>query len=255
VPALLLAASPHPHHIRRRLFPLSSARRQRRPSSTARADLARALHLSRLSQVPSERPLATTDDNEKGLELVVIVMFLVPAATSCSASPPVPPCWPCSSAFNTNKGVVWLASILCHRPLRGGEDIPCTTRATCFPECLKHSGKWQKHSGKPSPSATLGEGLPGKRLTGKSSSPSAKNRTLGEGFPESHGSTRGRFNTVDRIFLKKLFPECNTRGRNFFFFLKSLPRVQHSGKKFIFLENVFPECLMPLHSGKLPLFF
>jgi hypothetical protein len=54
--------------------------------------------------------------------------------------------------------------------------------------------KRQKHSGKPSPSATLGEGLPGKRLTGKSSSPSAKNRTLGEGFPECHGSTRGRFN-------------------------------------------------------------
>jgi hypothetical protein len=32
-----------------------------------------------------------------------------------------------------------------------------------------------------------------------------------------------------------LFPECNTRGRNFLFFiLKPLPRVQHSGKKFIF---------------------
>jgi hypothetical protein len=92
-----------------------------------------------------------------------------------------------------------------------------TTGVTRFPECLKHSGKSPKHSGKPSPSATLGEELPGKWFTGKRSSPSAKNRTLGEGFPECHGSTRGRFNTVGAV--------------HFFF---TLPRVLHSGKKFDF---------------------
>jgi hypothetical protein len=120
-----------------------------------------------------------------------------------------------------------------------------TAGATCFPECLKYSGKSQKHS------ATLGEELPGMLLTGKSSSPSAKNRTLGEDFPECHGSTRGRFNAVDGFF--------------------TLPRVQHSGKKFVFFEIsspsdscqgtrgrlwvfflifVFPECQVPGHSGK-----
>jgi hypothetical protein len=92
-----------------------------------------------------------------------------------------------------------------------------TTAATCFPECLKHSGKSQKHSGKPSPSATLGEEPPGMPLTGKRPSPSAKNRTLGEAFPECHPPPRGRFNTVGAVSL---------------FF--TLPRVQHSGKKFSF---------------------
>jgi hypothetical protein len=37
-----------------------------------------------------------------------------------------------------------------------------TTGAAPFPECQMHSGKTPKHSGKASPSATLGEGLPGK---------------------------------------------------------------------------------------------
>jgi hypothetical protein len=63
------------------------------------------------------------------------------------------------------------------------------------------------------------EELPGKRLTGKSSPPSAKIRTLGEDFPECHGSTRGRFNAVDGIFFEPL------------------PRVQHSGKKFVFFNS------------------
>jgi hypothetical protein len=42
----------------------------------------------------------------------------------------------------------------------------------------------------PSPSATLGEGEPGKQLTGKSSSPSAKYRALGEAFPECLANSR-----------------------------------------------------------------
>jgi hypothetical protein len=103
-----------------------------------------------------------------------------------------------------------------------------TIGGTCFPECLRHSGKSQKHS-------DSGEELPGKRLTGKSSSPSAKNRTLREEFPDCHGSTRVRFNAVDGFFL--LFPECNTRGRNSFFF------------------KFFPECQLPRHSGKALGFF
>jgi hypothetical protein len=96
--------------------------------------------------------------------------------------------------------------------------ITDTTGVTHFPECLQHSGKSQKHSGKPSPSATLGEELPGKWFTGKRSSPSAKNRTLREGFPECHSSTRGRFNTVSAVHFFLLFPECCTRGRNSIFF-------------------------------------
>jgi hypothetical protein len=80
-----------------------------------------------------------------------------------------------------------------------------TTGATGFPECLKHSGKSQKHLGKPSPSATLGEELPGKRLTGKRSSPSA---------------------TV-------ALEEDLTPLTGFIIFF-TLPRVQHSGKKFSF---------------------
>jgi hypothetical protein len=73
-----------------------------------------------------------------------------------------------------------------------------------------HSGKGQKHSGKPSSSATLGEEPPGMPLTGKRSSPSAKNRTLGEAFPECRPSTRGRFNAVDVVcfFLKTSPPSA-----------------------------------------------
>jgi hypothetical protein len=81
-----------------------------------------------------------------------------------------------------------------------------------------HSGKAPKHSGKPSPRATLGEEPPGMPLTGKRPSPSAKNHTLGEAFPECHPPPRGRFNTVGVVSLFLLFPECNTRGRNFLFF-------------------------------------
>jgi hypothetical protein len=57
-----------------------------------------------------------------------------------------------------------------------------TTGDTWFLECQMHSEKGQKHSGKPSPSATLEEEPPRMPFTGKRSSPSAKNRTLGEEF-------------------------------------------------------------------------
>jgi hypothetical protein len=77
-----------------------------------------------------------------------------------------------------------------------------------------HSGKGQKHSGKPSPSATLGEEPLGMPLTGKRSSPSAKSLTLGEDVTPS----------VSFVF----------------FFGKPLPQVQHSGKKFVFLFNPLP---------------
>jgi hypothetical protein len=83
-----------------------------------------------------------------------------------------------------------------------------TTGDDGFPECQMHSGKTQNHSGKaqnhsgkPSPSATLGEEPPGMPLTGKSSSPSAKNRTLREDFPECRSSTRGRGKTSPSAVL------------------------------------------------------
>jgi hypothetical protein len=71
------------------------------------------------------------------------------------------------------------------------DKIVCIYRDARFPECQMHSGKAPKHSGKASPSATLGEGLPGTLLMGKLPSPSAKSRALGEAFPERHAPTRG----------------------------------------------------------------
>jgi hypothetical protein len=83
-----------------------------------------------------------------------------------------------------------------------------------------HSGKAQKHSGKPTPSATLGEKRPGMPLTGKRSSPSAKNRTLGEAFPECRPITRGRFDAVGAIqrFFKKNSSPSATLGEEIYFF-------------------------------------
>jgi hypothetical protein len=113
-----------------------------------------------------------------------------------------------------------------------------TTGAAPFPECQMHSGKTPKHSGKASPSATLGEGLPGKPFTGKRPSPSAKSRALGEAFPECRPSTRGRFDAVGaihRFFFEKTSSPSATLGEEIFFFLKkTLPRVQLSGKAFHF---------------------
>jgi hypothetical protein len=128
-----------------------------------------------------------------------------------------------------------------------------TTGANCFRECLKHSGKSQKHSGKHSPSATLWEELPGKRLTGKSSSPSAKNRTLEEDFPECHGSTRGEDLTPSTGFFL-LFPERNTRGRNFFFFATSSPSATLGEEICFFLEISSPSASCPGTRGR-PLSF
>jgi len=102
---------------------------------------------------------------------------------------------------------------------------PCTTGTAGFPECQLHSGKAQLYSGKPSPSATLGEEPPANPLTGKAPSPSAENRALGEGFAECRAGTRGRFHAVGRrptpfsfSFFFIFFPECNTRGRFLIFF-------------------------------------
>ena len=103
-----------------------------------------------------------------------------------------------------------------------------TTGTAGFPECQLHSGKAQLHSGKPSPSATLGEEPPANPFTGKSPSPSVKNRALGVGFAECRAGTRGRLDAVGRwptsfsfsfsFSFLIFFPECNTRERflNFF---------------------------------------
>jgi len=126
-----------------------------------------------------------------------------------------------------------------------------------------HSGKAQLHSGKPSPSATLGEECPGYLFTGNASSPRAKNHALGEGFSESRPNTRGRVDAVGgsrrRFLLKKIFPECNTRGRNP---LPRAPQPRHSGKKpsspsavaqTLGEEALFPERLGPSTRGRNPL--
>ena len=54
------------------------------------------------------------------------------------------------------------------------------------------------HSGKPSPSATLGEDPPANPYPAKASFPSAENRVLGEGFAECRAGTRERFDAVGR---------------------------------------------------------
>ena len=97
--------------------------------------------------------------------------------------------------------------------------VTYTTGTAGFPKCQLHSGNAQLHSGKPSPSATLGEEPPANPLTGKAPSPSVENRALGEGFAECRAGTRGRLDVIGR------------RPTPFFYFL---PRVQHSGKIFDF---------------------
>jgi hypothetical protein len=65
-----------------------------------------------------------------------------------------------------SRGLTMVSLVICHR-FDLLSDRTHTTGVTRFPECLKHLGKSPKHSGKPSPSATLGEELPGKWFTGK----------------------------------------------------------------------------------------
>jgi hypothetical protein len=43
------------------------------------------------------------------------------------------------------------------------------------------------------------------------------------------------------VFVKKLFHECNTQERNFFFFETASPSATF-GEEICFLENLFPEC-------------
>jgi hypothetical protein len=106
-------------------------------------------------------------------------------------------------------------------------------------------GRPQNTWGSLSPSATLGEEPPVMPLTGKRSSPSAKNRTLGEVFPECRPSTRGRFDAV-LFFLKNLFPECNTQGRNLIFlkkiFFPESPISSTRGRVCPLFKKNFPEC-------------
>ena len=115
--------------------------------------------------------------------------------------------------------------------------IVITTGTAGFPECRLHSGKAQLHSGKPSPSATLGEEPPANPIAGKSSSPSVKNRALGEDFAECRAGTRGRLDAVGR------------RPTSFFFYF--LPRVQHSGKFFEFFLNTLCRVPQLRHSAKI----
>jgi hypothetical protein len=107
---------------------------------------------------------------------------------------------------------------------------------TCFPECQMHSGKAKKHSGKPSPSATLGEELPGMPFTGKRPSRERglprllKIAHLGKPSP-SVTSTLGEELTPfapSALFSKK----------------KTLPRAQHSGKKFFKKKSSSPSATL-----------
>jgi hypothetical protein len=118
-----------------------------------------------------------------------------------------------------------------------------TTGEAGFPECQMHSGKAPKHSGKTYRGCfSRGSALPECQFS----------HALGEPFPECQPSSRGRFNAVDTV-------------SRFF----TLPRVQHSGKNFlfwnffpkcntrarIFKKILFPECLVPSTRGRKSLFF
>jgi hypothetical protein len=96
----------------------------------------------------------------------------------------------CQYTYNSQKTGI-SAYITYSYDTRHITDDTNTTGDRVFPECRLHSGKGQLHSGKPSPSATVGEEDPGKSFTGKPTSPRVKNRALGEYFPERHASTRG----------------------------------------------------------------
>jgi hypothetical protein len=162
------------------------------------------------------------------------------AAPPAQASPPPP------SGGRRGGGSLATREAKCWTGHRAAGSV--TTGDACFPECQMHSGKGHKHSGKPSPSATLGEEPPGMPLTGKRSSPSVKNRTLGEAFPECRPNTRRRIDTVGAVrlfFKKKSSSPSATLGEEIcFFFKKTLPRVQHSGKRFHFFKKIlFPECM------------
>jgi hypothetical protein len=117
-----------------------------------------------------------------------------------------------------------------------------------------HSGKAPKHSGKASPSATLGEGLLGTLLTVKRPSPNAKSRALGETFPECHAPSRGRFNAIGTISRFYTLPRVQHSGKKFSFFKKTSSPSATLGEEIHFL-NLFPECHMPRHSGKPPSIF
>jgi hypothetical protein len=71
------------------------------------------------------------------------------------------------------------------------------------------------------PKQTLGEGFPECNTRGRPSGDASH----GEAFHKGQATSRGQFNTIDVIS-----------------FFTPLPRVQHSGKKFLFFGNLFPEC-------------
>jgi hypothetical protein len=146
--------------------------------------------------------------------------------------------WSSETLVATSKVIPFFSSILCQciRPDHYGRRL--------LPRVPNALGEGTKTLGEAFPITTLGEELPGMPLTGKRSSPSVKNRTLGEAFPECRPNTRGRFDTVGavrRLFLTSSPSASATLGEEIPFFIP-LPRVQHLGKIFVFLENLFPEC-------------
>ena len=76
------------------------------------------------------------------------------------------------------------------------------------------------HSGKPSPSATLGEEPLANPPTGKAPSPSVENRALGKGFAECRAGTREIFDAVGRRPTPFSFfsSPSATLGEDFLFF-------------------------------------
>ena len=68
------------------------------------------------------------------------------------------------------------------------------------------------HSGKPSPSATLGEDPPANPHPAKASFSSAENHALGEGFAECRAGTREIF---DAVFFFLFSSPSATLGEDF----------------------------------------
>jgi hypothetical protein len=122
---------------------------------------------------------------------------------------------------------LWPTTHTSDTELTGGHPTD-TTGDAAFPECLMHSGRLPRvqHSGRPSGDASHGEA-----------------------FHKCQATSRGQFNTIDVISFFLPLPRVQHSGKKFLFW-KPFPRVQHSGKNFVFFKKNSSPSACPRHSGK-----
>jgi hypothetical protein len=92
---------------------------------------------------------------------------------------------------------------------------------------------------------TLGEGFPECNTRGRPSGDASH----GEAFHKGQATSRGQFNTIDVISFFLPLPRVQHSGKKFLFWTP-FPRVQHSGKNFVFFKKNSSPSACPRHSGK-----